>query len=264
MNILDHIVQVKKEEIRQLHNRYQLRNFSDAGFFSRPTRSLIQALLQSKHLAVIAEIKKASPAAGVIRTDFDPEKIASIYETNQATAISVLTDRKFFQGDIADLYKVAAFCQIPLLRKDFILDEYQIFEARSAGADAILLIAEILSTGQIAELTHAASTVNLDVLLELHSTEQFEKIDLQKNRLIGINNRNLADLSVNPDTAIHIRKFLPADVITVAESGIREKSQIEKIKKAGINAILVGGHLLRAADPGIALHELQQWGEYEN
>jgi indole-3-glycerol phosphate synthase len=264
MNILEQIVQVKNEEIRQLHLRYHREDFRDSGFFNRPTRSLSQSLRQSGPLAVIAEVKKASPAAGLICTDFDPEKIACSYEANQASAISVLTDRIFFQGGIADLRRIAAFCRIPLLRKDFIFDEYQIYEARAAGADAILLIAEILSASQITELTHAAATVNLDVLLELHSTAQLEKIDLQQNRLIGINNRNLSDLSVDAQTAIYIKKFLPAEVVTVAESGIRDKSQIEKIKQAGIQAILVGGHLLRAADPGAALHELKQWCNDEN
>ena len=264
MNFLEQIVEEKNEEIRQLHLRCRRGDFSDAGFFNRPARSLIQALRQSRQLAVIAEVKKASPAAGVIRTDFDPEKIASSYEANQATAISVLTDRKFFQGDIEYLQRLATICRIPLLRKDFILDEFQIYEARAAGADAILLIAEILSANQITELTHAAVTVNLDVLLELHSEEQLDKIDLQQNRLIGINNRNLGDLSVDPQTAIRIKKSLPAEIVTVAESGIREKSQLENIKKAGIQAVLVGGHLLRAADPGAALRELKQWCNDEN
>jgi len=264
MNFLEQIVEEKNEEIRQLHLRCRRGDFSDAGFFNRPARSLIQALRQSRQLAVIAEVKKASPAAGVIRTDFDPEKIASSYEANQATAISVLTDRKFFQGDLDYLQRIAAICRIPLLRKDFILDEYQVYEARAAGADAILLIAEILSASQITELTHAAATVNLDVLLELHSEAQLEKIDLQQNRLIGINNRNLSDLSVDPQTAIRIKKYLPAEIVTVAESGIREKSQIENIKRAGIQAVLVGGYLLRAADPGAALHELKLWCNDEN
>jgi indole-3-glycerol phosphate synthase len=264
MNILDQIVQVKNEEIRQLHLRYRREDFRDAGFFNRPTRSLIQALRQSRSLAVIAEVKKASPAAGIIRADFDPQKIARSYEANQATAISVLTDRNFFQGDIEYLRRIAAICRIPLLRKDFILDEYQVYEARAAGADAILLIAEILSASQITELSHAAASVDLDVLLELHGKEQLEKINLPAHRLIGINNRNLSDLSVDPQTAIQIKEFLPAEIITVAESGIREKSQIEKIKRAGIQAILVGGHLLRAIDPGQALHELKQWCNDEN
>lgn len=262
MNILDQIVRVKKEEIRILYRRYRRQDFSDTEFFNRPTRSLIQALHQPLELAVIAEIKKASPAAGVIRADFNPEKIAGVYQANQAAAISVLTDRKYFQGDIADLRMIAAGSRIPLLRKDFILDEYQLLEARSTGADAILLIAEILSASQIAELTHAASTIQMDVLLELHHQDQLEKIDFEKNRLIGINNRNLTDLSVDVNTAIHIKKCLPAGIVTVAESGIREISQVEKIKNAGINAVLVGEHLLRADNPGLALHEFKQWCRY--
>jgi indole-3-glycerol phosphate synthase len=259
MNILDQIVETKKEEIRNLRTRYQIGHFTDSEYFNQPTMSLLNALRQSCNVSVIAEIKKASPSAGVIGTDFDPVKIAGIYEMNKASAISVLTDRNYFQGSCDYLRAVATVSHIPLLRKDFILDEYQVYEARAAGADAILLIAEILSVSQIIELTQTASSIGLDVLLELHSIEQLKKIDFNNNRLIGINNRNLTDLSVDPDTILRIKELLPSDVITVAESGIHEKSQIQKIKKAGINAILVGEYLLRAVDPGKVLHELKQW-----
>ena len=262
MKILDQIITEKKSEIKTLRTRFQLRDFGDSVYYNRPVRSLSQALRQSQHLAIIAEIKKASPSAGIIRADFDPQKIAGDYEANGAAAVSVLTDQKFFQGHIDHLRQLAAGCNLPLLRKDFILDEYQVFEARAAGADAILLIAEILSVNQITELTQAASTVNLEVLLEMHSTEQLKKIDYMKNRLVGINNRNLDSLSVNTDTAIQIKELLPADIVTVAESGIHEKSQLEKIKKSGIDAILVGEHLLRAENPGRALKKLREWCRY--
>jgi len=264
MNLLDQIVETKLTEIRNMHSRFQLRHFIDSELFSRSTQSLCNALGQSSGLAVIAEIKKASPSAGVIRTDFNPVNLSKIYESHKADAISVLTDQKFFQGSIESLRAVAGVSHLPLLRKDFILDEYQVFEARANGADAILLIAEILSANQITELTHAAATINLEVLLELHSTNQLEKINFAKNRLIGINNRNLSDLSVNPDTAIRIKEHLPSEVMTVAESGLNNKSQIEKIKNSGIRAILVGEHLLHAANPAAALQELQQWCSYEN
>jgi indole-3-glycerol phosphate synthase len=259
MKFLEQILAQKQAEIRELHAHFSLRRFRDSEYFAQPTGSLIEALDRSPEVSIIAEIKKASPAAGLIRSDFDPLKIAGIYATNRVAAVSVLTDQKYFMGSLADLRRVADTVDLPLLRKDFILDEYQVYESRAGGADAILLIAEILTAGQIAALTAAAASVQLEVLLEIHGIEQLEKINFTKNRLIGINNRNLNTLQVDTDTAVKIKKLLPAEVVTVAESGIHEQSQVEKIKKAGIQAILVGEYLMRAADPGIALRELQEW-----
>ena len=259
MNILDTILEVKKEEVKKLRATHRLRHFTDSEFFERPVRALSDALKAGTYPSVIAEIKKASPSAGLIRADFDPVRIAHLYQDNGADAISVLTDKHFFRGDIAYLRTIAGFSQVPLLRKDFIIDAYQVFQSRWAGADAVLLIAEILSSSQIAELTHAAAEAGLEVLLELHDAAQLAKIDTQKNRIIGINNRNLEDFTVDLSTSKMVKARLPRDTLTVAESGIRSAFDLAEIKKADINGILVGEHLMRAADPADALQELIRW-----
>jgi indole-3-glycerol phosphate synthase len=259
VNILDAILEVKKEEIKKLRTERRLRHFYDSEFFENPARSLGRSLTATADIALIAEIKKASPSAGVIRRDFDPVGIAHLYQDHGADAISVLTDKRFFQGDLAFLKKIAEFAYIPLLRKDFILDEYQVFESRWAGADAILLISEILTVNQTAELTHAAKEAGLEVLLEVHDGDQLTKINTLKNRIIGINNRNLKDFSVDPATSLMIRKQLPSDVITVSESGIKCAADLRAIHNAGIDGILVGEHLMRAEDPADALCEIKEW-----
>jgi indole-3-glycerol phosphate synthase len=258
VNILEQIVAVKKDEIRKLRADYRLRNFYDSPHFDRTAERFQKGVTSTKELSVIAEIKKASPSAGVICSAFDPAAIARGYEDNGAAAISVLTDRQFFQGHIEFLQTIADFSRVPLLRKDFILDEYQVFESRWAGADAILLIAEILSASQIVELSDAAREAGLDVLLELHNADQLRKIDLSRNRIIGINNRNLETFSVDLNTCISIKQTLPSWVAVVAESGIKGPEEIRAIKKARIDGILVGEHLMRAENPGLALKELRR------
>jgi len=258
VNILDQIVAVKKDEIKKLRAGYRLRNFYDSPHFDRTAKRFHKAVTVPDELSIIAEIKKASPSAGVIRGDFDPAAIARGYQDNGAAAISVLTDRQFFQGHIEILQTIAGFSRVPLLRKDFILDEYQVFESRRAGADAILLIAEILTAAQIGELSDAAREAGLDVLLELHHADQLQKIDLSRNRIIGINNRDLETFSVNINTCIEIKHILPPGVAVIAESGIKGTAEILAIKKAGIGGILVGEHLMRAENPGLALKELRR------
>jgi len=259
VSILDQIVAVKKDEVKKLQASFRLRHFYDSEFFDRPVKGFQSAISAFPHPAVIAEIKKASPSAGVIRRDFDPENIAHLYEDNGATAISVLTDKRFFQGDIGLLRTIAGFCAVPLLRKDFIIDAYQVFESRWAGADAVLLIAEILSVNQIDELSHAALEAGLEILLEVHEHAQLQKIDLTRNRIIGINNRNLNDFSVDINTAITVKQDLPGHITTVAESGIKNKQHVELVRHAAIDGILVGEHLMRSEDPGLALRELITW-----
>jgi indole-3-glycerol phosphate synthase len=259
VNILDTIIEVKKEEVKKLRATHRLRHFQDSEFFERPVRALSDALKAGAYPSVIAEIKKASPSAGVIRADFDPVRIAHLYQDSGADAISVLTDKRFFQGDIAYLSTIAGFSYVPLLRKDFIIDVYQVFQSRWAGADAVLLIAEVLSGSQIAELTHAAAEAGLEVLLELHDAARLSMIDTRKNRIIGINNRNLEDFSVDLATSVMVKAQLPPDTLTVAESGIKTSADVQKIKNAGINGILVGEHLMRAAETAGALRELIGW-----
>lgn len=264
MTILEEINEVKKEEVKKLKRDFTYSRFEDSEYFAKQKLSLTRALNNADRISIIAEIKKSSPSKGIIREDFNHLNIADIYLQNGADAISVLTDLKFFQGSINYLNEIAKFKTIPLLRKDFIIDEYQIYEAKSNGADAILLIAESLSANQINELTSAAEEIDLDVLLELHSANQTNKIDFSKNKIIGINNRDLSSFKVELDTINKISHFIPSQNILVAESGINTKEDIEFIKHTRSNAILVGEHLMSAVSIEDSLSELVSWCKYEN
>jgi indole-3-glycerol phosphate synthase len=264
MNILNEILEVKKKEISDLRKKYSLSSFTETEFFEKETLSFYTSLKYNSAMSVIAEIKKASPSKGIIKEDFDHIAIAESYFNNGANAVSVLTDENFFEGKIDYLKDIASFKSLPLLRKDFIIDEYQIFQSKAFGADFILLISEILSKNQVAELTHAAYEIGLEVLLELHSKEQLNKIDFNLNKLIGINNRNLNDFSVDLNTCINISHNLPEGVMVVAESGIDNKEDVQILNKSNIDAILVGEYLMRSENIDSALVELKKWCQNEN
>jgi indole-3-glycerol phosphate synthase len=206
--------------------------------------------------AIIAEIKKGSPSKGVIRADFDPLAIAEIYQDNGATCISVLTDEKFFLGHLRFLALIRETVSLPLLRKDFICDPYQIYEARTAGADAILLIAAMLDLGQLREFHAVAKELHMDVLLEVHDEMEMEAALQTECRLIGVNNRNLRTFVTDLDTTGRLARMLPADRFLVAESGINCCEDITRLKKDGAGAFLVGESLMREADIGAKLQEL--------
>jgi len=259
MNILEKIISVKKDEVQQLRKEFSLNNFADKEFFAKNTLSLKKALTGSENISIIAEVKKASPSKGLIRENFNHTETAQIYFNNGADAVSVLTDEQFFQGSPQYLADIAAFKTVPLLRKDFIIDVYQLYQAKAIGADAVLFIAEILSAGQIRELSSAADEIGLEVLLEIHSAEQLDKIDLCVNTLIGINNRNLENFSVDLNTTINLSDKLPGHIITVSESGIHSKEDIDKLKSASVNAVLVGEHLMRSDNTAESLCELKGW-----
>lgn len=259
MSILDEIVAVKKEEVSKIRSDYSLSRFKDSEFFDKNRLSLFDSLSKNKDVSIIAEIKKASPSKGIILEDFNHMKIADIYLNREVDAISILTDKNFFQGDISYLKDVAKIKTCPLLRKDFIIDEYQIYEAKSNGADIILLIAEALSENQISELTHAAVECDLEVLLELHSESQLSKINFELNKIIGINNRNLENFTVNLNTTSEISKKLPEDVLIVSESGIKSDEDLETIKDLPVNAILVGEHLMLSDNIEDSLKQLKEW-----
>jgi len=259
LTILDEIIAVKNEEVANLHSDYSFSQFKDSEFYEKERLSLFDTLSKSKNVSVIAEIKKASPSKGVILENFDHNKIADIYLNQEVDAISILTDKNFFQGDITYLRDVANVKTCPLLRKDFIIDEYQIYEAKSNGADIVLLIAEALSKNQIAELTHAAMESDLEVLLELHSESQLSKINFELNKIIGINNRNLENFNVDLKTTSVISEKLPEDVIIVSESGIKSEIDLETIRELPVNAILVGEHLMSADNIGDSLKQLKEW-----
>ncbi len=264
MSIIDKILEVKKEEIKKLRADYSISRFKDSEFFDKKKKSISESLSRDNNISIIAEIKKASPSKGIIKNDFDHKKIAEIYLRNRVNGISILTDKIFFKGDIKYLNDIADYSDVPLLRKDFIIDEYQILETKSNGADAILLISEVLSENQIRELTHAAIEINLEVLLELHSVDQISKIDFEMNKLIGINNRNLSDFSVNINSTAEIAKILPKETLIVSESGIKTAEDINSLKETNTQAILVGEHLMRSNNIGESLSQLIKWCKRES
>lgn len=264
MNILKQILEVKKEEIKNLKKKYSFNSFSSMEYFQSNTRSLKSALSHPEKISIIAEVKKASPSKGIIKSDFDHIRIADTYQSNGADAISVLTDEKFFQGQISFLSEIRKISEVPLLRKDFILDEFQILEAKAFGADAILLISEILSANQIKDLTECAVENNLDVLLELHSENEISKIDFNRNNLIGINNRDLTTFDVDLKTTEKVLHKIENEIISVSESGISKKEDIDYLKSIKVNAVLVGEHFMRSENPSNELKQFIEWCSYES
>jgi len=262
IDILSKIVEVKKEEVKLLKRDFTISRFSDFEYYTQECLDFEKALAKSEAISIIAEVKKASPSKGIIREDFNHLNIADIYMNNGANAISVLTDKLFFQGNISYLNDIAKYKSVPLLRKDFIIDEYQVFEAKANGADAILLISEILSTSQIKELTKAALELGMNILLELHSEEHLTKIDLSLNNIIGINNRDLTNFTTDLNTTKIISELISEDVIIVSESGINNKENIDFLKETKTNAILVGEHFMRADNIGDSLKQMKEFCNY--
>jgi indole-3-glycerol phosphate synthase len=206
--------------------------------------------------AVIAELKRASPSRGLIRSDFDAAKLASEFENAGAAALSVLTDTEFFQGSLENLQRASASTKLPCLRKDFIIDEFQLVEARANGADAVLLIVAALSPTDLTTLAHRASEFNLDVLCEVHNEEELQRAGDTGCALIGVNNRNLQTFQVDLHTAFRLADLIPKNAFPVAESGIRSGTDIAALRAAGYQAFLIGESLMRAKSPGEALKAL--------
>ncbi|GMU90206.1 MAG: indole-3-glycerol phosphate synthase [Chlorobiota bacterium] len=261
MNFLDKILEVKRREVAELHLKQKIREYPPDHLFNAPGFDLNEEINKASGIAIIAEVKKASPSKGVLREDFDHVAMATDYMNNGASALSILTDREFFQGDINYLADIAAIKTRPLLRKDFIIDELQIVEAKEAGADAILLISEALTKEEIAKLTRYAHSLSLGVLLELHSPGQLGKIDFGLNTLIGVNNRDLITFSTDLATTEKISGLVPAGVTLVSESGIRTKDDVRRVMNAGAKAVLVGEHFMRQSSPGEALAEMKRWAQ---
>jgi indole-3-glycerol phosphate synthase len=255
--ILDEIVRYKKDFLEQAKKRKPQAEIIEESKRTAPPLDFHKALCaDSPVIRVIAEVKKASPSKGVIREDFDPVKIARRFEDCGAAAISVLTDEKYFQGSLEYLSAVRNAVEIPLLRKDFIIDEYQIYEARSAGADAILLIAAILDDDRMEQFHAVARELNMSALVEVHTGEELERVLKIPPRIIGINNRNLRDFTVDIHQTIRLRQMIPEGIIIVSESGIHNARDIALLKSHGIRAVLVGESLMRSDDPGLALKSL--------
>ena len=258
--ILDDILAHKRQEVAAQKQRVDMdtlvANISASNDTPRGFMKALQARVAIGGTAVIAEVKKASPSMGVIRASFDPVAIAESYAAAGATCLSVLTDEKYFQGSGHYLRLVRAAVGLPLLRKDFIVDEYQIVEARALGADAILLIVAALSDAELAAFTRLAHDLGLDVLVEVHDEAECARALQLPLRVIGVNNRNLHDFSVSLDTSRRIKTMPPADYLLVSESGIHTRADIEALQADGIHAFLVGGALMQADDPGVALSAL--------
>lgn len=255
--ILDAIITHKKEEVKALKEKVSLDSLKVQCFDRRDERNFKNALSPSDKIHIIAEIKKASPSVGIICEDFDPVEIAKTYETNGASAISILTDNKFFQGDMEFLSKVRESTTIPILCKDFIIDIYQIYQSRAYGADAILLIAAILSGTDLANFLTLSHTLGLDCLVEVHSREDLTKVLATDASIIGINNRDLNTFKINLNTTIELAKTIPPSKILVSESGIKDFGDITILKQAGVNAFLIGETLMRAQNVGRKLRWLK-------
>ena len=258
--ILDDILAHKRQEIAAQKQRVDMdtlvANISASNDVPRGFMKALQARVAIGGTAVIAEVKKASPSMGVIRASFDPVAIAESYAAAGATCLSVLTDEKYFQGSGRYLRLIRAAVGLPLLRKDFIVDEYQIVEARALGADAILLIVAALSDDELAAFTRLAHDLGLDVLVEVHDETECERALKLPLRVIGVNNRNLHDFSVSLDTTRRIKAMVPPDYLVVSESGIHTRADIDALQADGVSAFLVGGALMQADDPGAALAAL--------
>jgi indole-3-glycerol phosphate synthase len=259
--ILDKIAEHKRQEVALAKGRRSLaslqRGIDDLEDQPRGFLRALRATADSGWTSVIAEVKKGSPSKGVIREDFDPLSIAETYQENGATCLSVLTDEHFFMGHLLYLAKIREVVSLPLLRKDFICDPYQIYEARAAGADAVLLIAAMLDAGQLAEYNALANELQLDVLLEVHDEKELEVALTTGCELIGINNRNLQTFATDLATTERLLPLIPSGHFVVAESGISSRADVLRLKKAGASGFLVGESLMREDDIGAKLKELQ-------
>lgn len=258
--ILDKIVTTKREEIARAQAARPAAELRAALADAPPVRDFFAALSAPGPIKLIAEVKKASPSAGVIRADFDPVAIAKTYEAHGAACLSVLTDEQYFQGSLDYLRDVRASVQLPCLRKDFILDAYQLLEARAAGADAVLLIAECLSPDQLSRLHAGALELGLTPLVELYDPANLDAVLAAGARLVGVNNRDLRTFTVDLEHTIRVRERVPQECLLVGESGIRAHADVRRLEAAGVAAILVGESLMREADIGAAVDRLMGRG----
>jgi indole-3-glycerol phosphate synthase len=259
MNILTEIVNKKRERVKYAKSAASLQDLKKLLKDMEASRDFTKAVKrQDGNIRLIAEVKKASPSKGLIRKDFDPQKIAAVYEQKGANAISVLTEEDYFQGSLSYIKQVRDIAARPVLRKDFIFDEYQIFESRANRADAILLIAAILETNQAAEYLHLAEELGLHVLFEAHDEEDLEKALLINAPIIGVNNRNLKTLKIDLSTTLRLKKAIPKDRIVVSESGIKNREDVIMLQEAGIDAMLIGTSFMESQDIGKKIDELMK------
>jgi indole-3-glycerol phosphate synthase len=258
-DILDKIVAVKHQEVAAAKKRTSLeamRFDAESRVLTRDFLGAIRAKMAAGKPAVIAEVKKASPSKGVLRADFIPADIAQSYAEHGAACLSVLTDKQFFQGSVDYLKQARASCDLPVLRKDFLVDAYQVYESRAMGADCILLIAACLTDAQMAEFEAIAQSLDMAVLVEVHDKAEMERALKLKTPLVGINNRNLKTFEVSLDTTLALKDMVGKDRIVVTESGIHTRDDVLRMGAAGVGTFLVGEAFMRAQEPGEALAAL--------
>ncbi|MBA2690102.1 MAG: indole-3-glycerol phosphate synthase TrpC [Burkholderiales bacterium] len=258
-DILTRILAVKREEVAAAKRAKPLAALREALSAAAPPRDFLQAIrnrIEMNAPAIIAEIKKASPSKGLLREDFRPAEIAESYAANGATCLSVLTDRQFFQGSPEHLQAARGACELPILRKDFIVDPYQVYESRALGADCILLIVAALSRQSMAELEALAHGLSMAVLVEVHDEEELDAALALTTPLIGINNRSLRTFETNVLTTISLRQRIPDPRVVISESGIGTPAEALLLRRSNVHGFLVGEALMRAPVPGVALKEL--------
>ena len=256
LNILDKIVATKRQEIERAKASVSAETLRAQVRAAPPGLDFFAALAAGGPIKLIAEVKKASPSKGVIRADFDPVAIARTYEANGATCLSVLTDEPYFQGCLDYLRQIRAAVELPLLRKDFILESYQLLEARAAGADAVLLIAECLDDCNLRTLHNETSELGMTPLVEFYDAENLPRVLAAGASLIGVNNRDLRTFVVDLDRTLQMREKVPLDSVLVAESGIETRADVLRLQSAGVEAMLVGESLMREPDIGLAVRRL--------
>ena len=262
-DILNQIIEVKRAEVAEASRKRPLevvRADAESRVLTRDFEGALRRKIDAGAAAVIAEIKKASPSKGVLRADFIPADIAQSYAEGDgktsAACLSVLTDRQFFQGSVDALKQARASCDLPVLRKDFMIEPYQIYESRAMGADCVLLIAACLDDARMAELESIARALGMAVLVEVHDRDELDRSLRLKTSLVGINNRNLRTFEVSLETTLELKQHLPNDRLLVTESGILARADVARMRAAGVHAFLVGEAFMRAGDPGTALAEL--------
>lgn len=255
MNILDKIVLRKREEVALAKQHVSVKQLEASLHFERNPYSFKEFLLAADRTGIIAEFKRQSPSKGIINDKVTVADVTTAYASAGASALSVLTDTDFFGGYQQDLLEARASNNIPVLRKDFMIDEYQILEAKAWGADIILLIAAILTPGEIATLAGTAKALGLNVLLEVHNQEELERSICKDLDAIGVNNRNLADFTVNIQTSFDLADQIPADFMKISESAISDTNTIKLLKQAGFNGFLIGENFMKTEDPGLAIRE---------
>ena len=258
-DVLKRILVRKQEEVAERRGQVSLFELKTRAASASPPRGFADAIVATiarGDAAVIAEVKKASPSKGVIRADFDPAAIARSYQAGGAACLSVLTDVDFFQGADAYLLAARAACSLPVLRKDFVVDAYQLYEARVLGADCVLLIAAALDDAQLVEHAFIAGELGMDVLVEVHDLDELERALPVPARLLGINNRNLRSFEVSLQATLGLKDAVPADRVLVTESGILARADVALMRAAGVHAFLVGEAFMRQPDPGTALRGL--------